>query len=70
MIPMLTVMADFMGIVGGYFYSVVILRVDMHHYWQNSQEYVGNWDFGSGVVKELLFWIGDRVGQLLPWLQL
>ena len=55
MIPMLTVMADFMGIVGGYFYSVVILKVDMHHYWQNSQEYVGNWDFGSGVVKSFFF---------------
>src|SRR5688500_8951849 len=33
LIPTLTVMADFMGVVGGYFFSVHILGIDMHHYW-------------------------------------
>ncbi len=28
LIPALTIMADFMGIVGGYFYSVIILGID------------------------------------------
>jgi phospholipid/cholesterol/gamma-HCH transport system permease protein len=55
MIPCLTVMADFMGIVGGYFYSVVILKVDMHHYWQNSAEAVGNWQLFTGVTKSFFF---------------
>jgi ABC transport permease subunit len=32
LIPALTVMAVFMGVVGGYFYSVVILGIDKHHY--------------------------------------
>ncbi len=55
MIPMLTVMADFMGIVGGYFYSVFVLNIDMHYYWHNSEKFVGNWDFSSGIVKSFFF---------------
>ncbi len=55
MIPLLTIMADFMGIVGGYLYSVLILNIDMHHYWDNSEKFVGNWDLMSGVVKSFSF---------------
>ncbi len=55
LIPALTVMADFMGIVGGFFYSVVMLGVDYHHYWQNSRSYVGEYDLFSGVIKSLFF---------------
>lgn len=55
MIPMLTVMADFMGIVGGYIYSVLVLNIDMHYYWHNSEKYVGNWDLISGVIKSFFF---------------
>ena len=36
MIPTLTIMADFMGVAGGHFYSDVVLGIDMHHYWYNS----------------------------------
>ena len=36
LIPTLTVMADFMGVAGGHFYSVNILGIDIHHYWHNS----------------------------------
>ena len=32
LIPTLTIMADFMGVVGGYFYSVFILGIDRHFY--------------------------------------
>lgn len=32
LIPSLTVMADFMGVLGGYFYSHVLLGIDHHHY--------------------------------------
>ncbi len=55
MIPSLTVMADFMGMVGGYFYSVIILHIDKHHYWYNSEQYVGSWDLFSGVFKSFFF---------------
>jgi len=55
LIPMLTVMADFMGVVGGYFYSVIILGIDSHHYWDNSKKFVGNFDVFSGMAKSLAF---------------
>jgi phospholipid/cholesterol/gamma-HCH transport system permease protein len=54
-IPSLTIMADFMGVVGGYFYSIVILGIDKHHYLYNSQQFVGAWDFLGGVFKSFFF---------------
>ena len=38
LIPALTIMADFMGVVGGAFYGVYLLGIDWHHYWTNSQQ--------------------------------
>ena len=55
LIPSLTVMADFMGVLGGYFYSHVLLGIDHHHYWTNSREYVDVFDFLMGVFKSLFF---------------
>jgi phospholipid/cholesterol/gamma-HCH transport system permease protein len=55
LIPTLTVMADFMGVAGGYFYSVVILGIDKHHYIYNSQQFVGMFDLFSGVFKSFFF---------------
>jgi len=55
LIPTLTIMADFMGVVGGWFYSVMLLGIDAHHYWEKSQEMVGNFDVFSGIFKSLSF---------------
>jgi phospholipid/cholesterol/gamma-HCH transport system permease protein len=55
MIPALTVMADFMGVAGGWFYSTVLLNIDKHHYWENSQKIVGGFDLFGGVFKSLFF---------------
>ncbi len=55
LIPTLTIMADFMGVLGGYFYSVTILGIDRHHFWYNSQQFVGHWDLFSGVFKSFFF---------------
>jgi phospholipid/cholesterol/gamma-HCH transport system permease protein len=55
LIPTLTIMADFMGVAGGWFYSVVILHIDSHHYWDHSQRFVGLYDLFSGVFKSLFF---------------
>ncbi len=55
LIPTLTVMADFMGIVGGAFYSIYLLGIDFHHYWSNSQQFVGVFDLFAGVFKSLFF---------------
>jgi phospholipid/cholesterol/gamma-HCH transport system permease protein len=55
LIPTLTIMADFMGVVGGWFYSTVLLSVDQHFYWQNSQKVVCTFDIFIGVIKSLFF---------------
>lgn len=55
LIPALTIMADFMGIVGGYFYCVIIIGIDHAQYLQNSREFVGGFDFFMGVFKSLFF---------------
>ena len=58
LIPMLTVMAVFMGAVGGYFYSVVILGIDRHHYMHNTQQFVDAFDLFSGLAKSVFFGVG------------
>ncbi|MDX1944330.1 MAG: ABC transporter permease [Pirellulaceae bacterium] len=55
MIPTLTIMADFMGVVGGYVYSVNFLHIDQHHYWYNSQRFVNSFDLFSGIFKSFFF---------------
>jgi phospholipid/cholesterol/gamma-HCH transport system permease protein len=55
MIPALTIMADFMGVVGGYLYSIHILHIDEHHYWKNSEAFVQLFDLFSGIFKSVFF---------------
>ncbi|TVP99823.1 MAG: ABC transporter permease [Planctomycetaceae bacterium] len=55
LIPALTIMADFMGIVGGYFYSVVVLGIDHAAYLQNSADHVTGFDLFSGLLKSVFF---------------
>jgi phospholipid/cholesterol/gamma-HCH transport system permease protein len=55
LIPALTIVADFMGVAGGFFYSVYILGIDSHHYLENSQRFVGHFDLFVGVFKSLFF---------------
>ena len=55
LIPTLTIMADFMGVVGAYFYSVDILGIDRHFYLYNSREFIGGYDLFVGIFKSLFF---------------
>jgi len=55
MIPSLTVMAIFMGVVGGGFYAIHVLGIDSYHYWSNSREFVDNWDLFYGIFKSVFF---------------
>jgi phospholipid/cholesterol/gamma-HCH transport system permease protein len=55
LIPALTIMADFMGAAGAYFYAVGLLGIDSHHYLENSQRFVGHFDLFAGVFKSLFF---------------
>ncbi len=55
LIPLLTLMADFMGVLGGYLYSHLLLGIDYHHYWTNSRAYVDGFDLGMGIFKSFFF---------------
>ena len=55
LIPALTIMADFMGVIGAGAYSVLVLGVDNYHYWENSRQFVSNYDMFVGLFKSLFF---------------
>ncbi len=55
LIPALTIMADFMGIVGGYFYSVFIWKIDHAAYLTHSRDGVTGFDLFSGLFKSCFF---------------
>jgi phospholipid/cholesterol/gamma-HCH transport system permease protein len=55
LIPALTIMADFMGMVGGYFFSVIILGIDHAAYQNNTRAFVGGYDVFTGIFKSLFF---------------
>jgi phospholipid/cholesterol/gamma-HCH transport system permease protein len=55
LIPLLTLMADFMGVIGGAVVSTQLLTVDSFAYWQHSREYVGGLDLFAGVFKSFFF---------------
>jgi phospholipid/cholesterol/gamma-HCH transport system permease protein len=55
LIPLLTLMADFMGVIGGAVVSTQILGVDSYHYWYHSRSYVGALDILAGVFKSFFF---------------
>ncbi len=60
LIPSLTIMAVFMGAVGGAGYCVFVLGIDMHHYSENARKFVENWDLFYGVIKSVFF--GATIG--------
>src|SRR5207244_4128692 len=55
LIPLLTVLADFTGILGGAFICIRVYHIEAHHYWTHSQGFVGTWDILSGLIKSVFF---------------
>lgn len=55
LIPLLTLMADFMGVIGGAVVSTQLLGVDSYYYWFHSRRYVGGLDLLAGVFKSFFF---------------
>jgi phospholipid/cholesterol/gamma-HCH transport system permease protein len=55
LIPLLTIMANFVGILGGAFVVTGIYHVDAFHYWHNSQGFLGMYDLVTGLIKPLFF---------------
>lgn len=55
LIPLLTIMADFMGIMGGALICTHIFGIEAHYYWQHSSAYVETWDVTMGLIKAVFF---------------
>jgi len=53
--PFLIIYADLMGIVGGYFISVVQFGINKRAYWSFSANGVELWDVSIGVIKGFFF---------------
>lgn len=55
-LPLLTIIADFVGIVGGYMVAVPLLRLTTgSQYWNNAWRSLEYNDIAQGLVKPLLF---------------
>ncbi|MFO0843623.1 MAG: ABC transporter permease [Gemmataceae bacterium] len=55
LIPLLTVLANFVGVLGGAFVVTGIYHVDSFHYWQNSRGIIGMYDLLTGLIKPTIF---------------
>ena len=53
--PFLIVYADLLGIMGGYFVSVIQLGINSRAYWDFSAQYVELWDLATGILKGFFF---------------
>lgn len=55
LIPPLTILANFVGVLGGAFICIHVFGVESHYYWLNSQGAIGLWDFTAGLIKPMVF---------------
>jgi phospholipid/cholesterol/gamma-HCH transport system permease protein len=55
LVPLLTVLADMMGVLGGAFICIKIYHVEAHYYLLHAREYVGTWDILNGLFKAAFF---------------
>jgi phospholipid/cholesterol/gamma-HCH transport system permease protein len=60
LIPLLTVLADFMGVLGGAAVTIGIYQVEAHFYWGHARDFVGTWDIFVGLFKSVFF--GASIG--------
>ena len=54
-VPILTAIADFVGIVGGYFMGVTILKINAGAFVANMEKYVELNDIYHGIIKSAVF---------------
>ena len=55
MIPLLTVIADAMGVVGSTGICVYVYRIESDHYWRHTANFVKSFDLLMGLAKSLVF---------------
>ena len=55
LIPLLTIIANFMGVMGAGLICTKVYEIDAHHYWTHARDYVGMWDIWIGLIKPMFF---------------
>lgn len=55
LIPMLTILADFMGVIGGAFISTQHFGIEPYQYWSMSKKKIDMWDIFVGLFKSCVF---------------
>lgn len=55
LLPLLTVLADLMGLIGSSLICLHVYRIDSFHYWRHTQEFVKVWDVFTGLAKSVVF---------------
>jgi phospholipid/cholesterol/gamma-HCH transport system permease protein len=55
LIPLLTILGNFMGVMGGALICTRIFEIDSHHYWMHAGNQVGLFDLAAGLIKPMFF---------------
>lgn len=55
LIPLLTLFADGVGVLSGWWFSTQILGVESFYYWFHSRNFVNAYDLWSGIIKSVCF---------------
>jgi phospholipid/cholesterol/gamma-HCH transport system permease protein len=55
LIPLLTILADFMGVMGGALICTKLFHVEAYHYWHHAEGIIGLWDVSTGLIKPMFF---------------
>jgi phospholipid/cholesterol/gamma-HCH transport system permease protein len=55
LIPLLTILANFMGVLGGALICIHVYHVEAHYYWENTRGFVEMWDLMTGLIKPTFF---------------
>lgn len=55
LLPLLTVLADAMGLMGSSLICLHVYNIDSHHYWRHTREFVKLWDVMVGLGKAFVF---------------
>ncbi len=54
-VPLLTILSDISGIVGGYLVSTLIFHINGHIYWDKTKEIVDFYDIYGGLYKSVVY---------------
>ena len=60
LIPLLTIVANYAGVMGGALVCTQVYNINAHFYWHNAEGFVTLWDLTAGLIKPTFF--GAAIG--------